>query len=52
MYSLRGIGWVNKKGRHAPRQAIELFANGPGGGYDYGVEAKLLALYRGEPLER
>ena len=52
--SARGIGWVNKKRDDSlsARQAIELFANSPGGGYDYGVEAKLLALYRGEPPEK
>lgn len=52
--SARGIGWVNKKRDDSlsARQAIELFANSPGGGYDYGVEAKLLALYHGEPLEK
>ena len=52
--SARGIGWVNKKRDDSlfARQAIELFANGPDGAYDYGVEAKLLALYRGEPLEK
>lgn len=52
--SARGIGWVNKKRDDSlsARQAIELFANSPGGGYDYGVEAKLLALSLGGPLDK
>ena len=52
--SARGIGWVNKKRDDSltARQAIELFANNQDGGYDYGVEAKLLALYHSLPLEK